>query len=226
MDSVQRFLVWQWGQPTTFTMNILFLLDLLSFFSLLFNDCLEQSCSLEKNKKSPPKLADVYWYCWWQYIYTATKSSCSAEPALSLHPTKMNAHLKALKLCQQTEWETKISLLWHCAGKQPQQWHPAKLLQLGSLHLLGNPQCPNSRGFQQPNLSAYNLSHHCRGRKQGHSCSVTHRHQQQVHNTGLNSLLGISSCFVHSGCYTKLTGSCTRLIGNSTVYYNLKHFAV
>lgn len=50
MDSVQRFLVWQWGQPTTFTMNILFLLDLLSFFSLLLSDCLEQPWSLGKKK--------------------------------------------------------------------------------------------------------------------------------------------------------------------------------
>lgn len=109
MDSVQRFLVWQWGQPTNlYNEHPVPAWPLVLFLSLLLNDYLEQSWSLEKKKKkkSPPKLADVYWYCWWQYIYTTTKSSCSAEPTLSLHPIKMNANLKALKPYQQTEWET------------------------------------------------------------------------------------------------------------------------
>lgn len=40
-------------------MNILFLLDLLSFFSLLLNDCLEQSWSLEKKKGLQSRLTYI-----------------------------------------------------------------------------------------------------------------------------------------------------------------------
>lgn len=93
-------------------MNILFLLDLLSFFFPFYLMTIWSSLGAwKKKKKSPPKLADVYWYCWWQYIYTTTKSSCSAEPTFSLHPIKMNANLKAQQPYQQTECETT------CAGE-------------------------------------------------------------------------------------------------------------
>lgn len=220
MDSVQRFLVWQWGQPTTFTMNILFLLDLLSFFSLLLNDCFGAALKPGKKKekkrggKSLPKLADIYWYCWWQYIYTATKSSSSAEPTFSLCLTKMNANLRALKLYQQTEWETKISLMWQHSGEAaPAMTFYKAAASCGVLQLLGSPQVsPAAEDLSQPNLplplclpmylSIYLSTYHLSPPLQGSKTNTELQCYTQVPTASsqhVSTPLGISCCFLCTG---------------------------
>lgn len=82
------------------------------------------------------------------------------------------------------------------------------------------PSVSSATGDRQPNLSIYNLPLHCRGRTQAQGCHITHRYQQQVHCTWLKALLGLSSHFILSSCYTELTGSCTKPKGNSTRYWN------
>lgn len=85
-----------------------------------------------------------------------------------------------------------------------------------SLQLLGKARCPSSKGTAKTLSLICHLPHPCRGGREAQDSSITHRYQQQVHNTSLSSLLSTSSCSVCVCCCTKPTASCIKPKGSST----------
>lgn len=91
MDSVQRFLVWQWGQPTNlYNEHPVPAWPLVLFLSLLLNDYLEQSWSLEKKKKKVLQ-------SWLTYIDIAGGN-------IFTQPQKAAAQLSLLWACTLLKW--------------------------------------------------------------------------------------------------------------------------